>query len=70
MAPDSAVFGRNLLFRLVQFAELVAPNDVFLVQKRLAGDPSVNAWFGDDIANILTTLFPIAIARRVFALSL
>ena len=32
MAPDSVVFGRNLLFRLVQFAELVVPNDVFLVQ--------------------------------------
>ena len=70
MAPDSSVFGRNLLFRLVQFAELVVPNEVFLVQKRFAGDPSVNAWFGDDTANILTTLFPIAIGRRVFALSL
>ena len=58
MAPDSSVFGRNLLFRLVQFAELVVPNEVFLVQKRFAGDPSVNAWFGDDTANILTTLFP------------
>ena len=62
MAPDSAVFDGVLVNSRNSLCQ-----DMFLLRKRFHVIRPLAGTSGNDIANILTTMFPIGIGRTVLA---
>jgi len=66
MAPDSALFGRVVS----NSRNSLGPATCLSLQKDLDVISPLAGGSGNDIANILTTMFPIDIGRRVLVPSL
>src|SRR5215470_9243274 len=71
MAPDSALFGRNLLvFVLSNSRNSLCPWTFFRFKKGLYVIRPLGEWFWNDKASILRTMFSIDMARGFSRLAL